>query len=431
MNIRAQAALTLAPVVKGEQSLQHSFDDAVNRVDERDKALFHELVYGVLRRYECLDAYFRALVSKKLKTKDTDIAMLILLGIYQLEYMRVPDHAAISETVNAVKALKKHWAKGLVNATLRNFGRKRDELEHALANNQEAKHGLPYWLLSRIKNDWPDTWTEMTETIQHKPPVTLRNNAKQQSRDSLLATLKSNGINGEKTKWSQQGVTLDNNGDITRVEGLATGLVSVQDEAAQLAASLLELSDGMRVLDACAAPGGKTCHILESADNLNVLALEFDPERAKQIENNLARLSLHADIHIGDAAERDAWWDGKRFDRILLDAPCSATGVIRRHPDIKRLRRESDLDKLADIQARLIEALWTTLAPGGILIYATCSVLKSENEAIVAEFIAAHEDVEHIDIDASWGQARPFGRQLMPQIGGHDGFYYAKLRKRQ
>ena len=432
MNVRAHAALTLAPVIRGEESLQHSFDAAVMQVEERDRGLFHELVYGVLRHYEWLDARFRVLVSKKLKNKDTDIAMLVLLGIYQLEYMRVPDHAALSETVNAVKVLKKHWAKGLINATLRNFGRKRDELERDLETTLEAKHCLPWWLLSQLKQDWPDTpaWQDIADAIKHKPPVTLRNNALRQSRDELVAVLRSNDIESRACAWSPQGITLESNSDINRVEGLRTGLVSVQDEAAQLAAPLLELSDGMKVLDACAAPGGKTCHILESANNLNVSAVEFDPERAKQIEANLERQNLNADIHVGDATNLSAWWDGQPFDRILLDAPCSAAGVIRRHPDIKRLRRESDLAKLARTQAELLRALWSTLAPGGILVYATCSILKCENEIVVGEFLAEHSDAEHIDLDVSWGHARPYGRQLMPQINGHDGFYYAKLKKR-
>lgn len=430
MNLRAHAALTLAPVLRGEQSLQSLFEPAVNKLEAKDRPYFHELIYGSLRQYESLEAAFKQLVSKKIKNKDADIKALILLGLYQLEHMHTPDHAVISESVKAVAVLKKHWAKGLVNAVLRNYQRQHEAiLAHIQAS--AAHLNLPHWLVEKLKQDWPEQWQSVAEHIQYQPPVTLRNNASLGSRADALGRLHALNIECTETPYSTHGITLANSGDISSLNDIETGRLSVQDEAAQLAAPLLALENGQRVLDACAAPGGKTGHILESASSLQLTALELEPERASRIHENLARLKQEANVIIADAINLDAWFDGNAFDRILLDAPCSATGVIRRHPDIKLLRREDDLAKLADVQLTMLKQLWRCLKPGGVLVYATCSILKQENENIVAAFVDEQPGAQHVVIEARWGLARAYGRQLFPKQGSHDGFYYAKLYKEQ
>lgn len=429
MKVRASAALTLASLIKGEASLQSLFDKALEKVQERDRGLYHELVYGVLRHYELLLELQSALLEKKLKNKDSDILALILLGIYQIKFMRVPDHAAISETVSATKALKKNWAKALVNASLRNFIRKQGELEEKAAKAPQASACLPQWLLSEIQTDWPEHWQSIVSANQSKPPVTLRNNPRRQSREQLETTLKEAGILTQPNQWADQGLSLKLSADINKVEALSTGAANVQDEAAQLSAKLLQLEPNQRVLDACAAPGGKSSHILETEHSVALTALESDAERAELMQQNFIRGGLDPKVIVCDAADLDHWWDGQTFDRVLLDAPCSAVGVIRRHPDIKLLRRENDLAKLVEIQSKLLQTLWRCLKPGGILVYATCSILKRENEAVVADFVSNEQTAEHIDIEANWGEKRPFGRQLLPKIDAHDGFYYAKLIK--
>ncbi len=429
MNVRAQAALTLAPVLRGERSLQRSFDSAVSAVTEKDRALFHELVFGCLRHYEWLAAVSKILIKKKLKSKDQDIAALVLIGLYQLHFLRVPDHAAISETVDATKRLKKHWAKGLVNASLRNFTRQKDALSSQISGLESAQARLPEWMLKCIKHDWPEHLSEIVEAMQNKAPITLRNNIQRQTRTALGKQLSDSKIEFEFGQFCDESLSLVNSADINRLKALDQGCASVQDEAAQLSAFLLDLKPGQRVLDACAAPGGKSCHILENQTGIHLTALELEPERSALIDENLKRLGLQAEVLTCDAAQVDSWWDGELYDRILLDAPCSALGVMRRHPDIKLLRRETDLVKLVASQKQLLQNVWPCLAPGGMLVYATCSILKMENEAVVAEFCEHTGNAEHREIQANWGHKRAYGRQLFPRLGGHDGFYYATLHK--
>lgn len=429
MNLRAHAARCLAPIIKAEQSLQSGFDPAANAVNDKDRALFHELVYGCLRHYEWLLAAYNQLVSKRLKNKDTDVKALILLGLYQIQFLRTPDHAAISETVSGASALKKHWAKGFVNGVLRNYLREQEQIVAQLHSIPSATYACPEWLLTQIRFDWPNTWQNILANTAEKPPITLRNNQRRQTRDQLANALAEQNIETRPTHNSQQGLSLTQSSSIQQLEAIKNGQVSVQDEAAQLAAVLLDAQSGEHILDACAAPGGKTCHLLEHTADIHVTALELDRERSLSISENLERLKLNAKLIVADAMDIDSWWDGKPFDRILLDAPCSATGVIRRHPDIKLLRRQDDLAKLAEIQSAILEAMWQCLAVGGTLVYATCSILKQENEDIVSHFLAQHNNAKQHIIDAEWGESRPAGRQLFPKEGAHDGFYYAKLVK--
>ena len=428
MNIRAHAARMLAPILRREQSLQSVFDHALTKVPTSERPYFHELCFGCLRQFEFLEAVSSKLLGKKLKNKDQDIYALILLGLYQLRFMRTPDHAVMSETVSAAKALKKMWAKGFINGVLRNYLRKRDELERDLS--PAATNCMPQWLLQNIQNDWPDDWQTICANSRAQAPLFVRINTRRQPLQDAAASLTQVEASPAECKYSHHALRLENTVDIAQLVGFKEGWLSVQDEAAQLAAGLLQLKPNMHVLDACAAPGGKSCHILEVEPNIKrLVALELDESRAVRIHENLTRLKLNADVLIGDGCDPESWWDNTLFDRILLDAPCSATGVIRRHPDIKLLRRESDLAKLTQIQRELLETLWQTLAPGGLLLYATCSILKAENEAVVNAFVDAHDDADLDVIDATWGTQRPAGRQLFPQAGGHDGFYYARIYK--
>ena len=425
MNIRAAAARVLAPVIRGEQSLQQHFDGALDKIEGKDRALFHELVYGTLRHYEVLHSISKALVDKLPRNKDADILALILLGLYQITHLRIPDHAALSETVAASKALKKVWAKNLINAVLRRYLREQETL-----NTQHQRPCLPDWLLSHVQNDWPQQCADICQQSLLPAPITLRANRHQTHRDTLISVLNEQGIESQACTHADDGLRLNDSSDLRRIDEHLHKHFSVQDEAAQLAAPLMMLTAGQRVLDACAAPGGKSTHILEHSKTLALTALEIDEKRSQRIRDNLSRLDLKATILCADACQTDDWWDGQRFDRILLDAPCSATGIIRRHPDIKLLRRPSDLAKLNELQQRLLQQLWPCLSPGGILLYATCSLLKCENVDQMRVFLANTSDAEEVPIDAEWGIAQDVGRQLLPQAQGHDGFYYARIKKR-
>ena len=430
MNVRAQASLALKPILSAEASLQSTFDPNIDSISDRDKALFHELCYGVLRQYEWLACISSRLLAKPLRKKDNDVYALILLGLYQLHFLRTPDHAAISETVVATRQIKKQWAKGLVNGVLRQFQRDKEKLVTATNRNNAANHRCPEWLLERLSKDWPNKVHHICLENQEKPPLSLRVNQRRWSREQAFHAI-SPLFPSHVSDIAANGIVLSTAADPLQIPGFIEGKLSVQDEAAQLCAELLDLMPGHRVLDACAAPGGKSCHILESCKDLEQLtAVELDRQRAQVIHENLKRLSLSAEVKIADASDTNSWWNGEPFDRILLDAPCSATGVIRRHPDIKLLRQPGDLAKLAAIQSSLLKALWPLLKAGGVFVYATCSLLKEENEDTVNGFLAATDDAEHEEIKSDWGEKRSAGRQLFPRRGGNDGFYYAKLKKR-
>lgn len=431
LDVRVAAARTIAAVLAQGQSLNQCLPEFSQQVPPRDKSLLQELCFGCARWQPRLQTIAEALMEKPLRAKDQDIHALLLVGLYQLMFTRIPDHAAIGSCVEAAKKLKKPWASRLLNGVLRNFQRNRNELEARLNQQPNFQYSHPQWLIDEIARAWPDHWQQLLDANNRHPPMTLRVNQRKITRDRYLEKLSRAGITTTASPYSPNGLTLDKPQDPEALPGFAEGEVSVQDEAAQLAAELLELGPGQRVLDACCAPGGKTCHMLEREPELaSVTALDVEARRMQRVQENLTRLDLTAELITADATELNTWWDGVNFDRILLDAPCSATGVIRRHPDIKLLRRQTDIAKLAALQLRLLSSLWSSLKPGGTLLYATCSVLPQENEQLVEEFVAATDDAEHLAIEAPWGVARPYGRQLFPQVAGHDGFYYARLRKR-
>jgi 16S rRNA (cytosine967-C5)-methyltransferase len=393
------------------------------------RALAQELCYGTLRWWYRLDAMLSRLVDKPLRNKDADIHCLLLCGLYQLEYMDIPPHAAVSETVAVTAALKKGWAKGLVNAVLRRYQREKEELERKLSGAPEARYAHPNWLINAVKEAWPEQWQEVLTANNERPPMTLRSACNHQSRDRYLEELRAAGIEAEANACSPDALTLARPQDVETLPGFAQGRTSVQDAAAQLAAHLLEHQPGMRVLDACAAPGGKTGHILEICDDIELIALDIEEKRLTRVAENMARLNMEATLISGDAASPDGWWDGRLFDRILLDAPCSATGVIRRHPDIKLLRQPEDIDDLVALQAAILDALWPLLKPGGMLVYATCSVLPQENSRQLEHFLTRQPAAREKEIAADWGAGMAVGRQILPNQDGMDGFYYACIEK--
>jgi 16S rRNA (cytosine967-C5)-methyltransferase len=430
MNPRLAAARALTAVLSGKASLGSSLPPQLDKVEHHDRALAQDLAFGAARWQPRLQLLAEKLLEKPFKAADKDVEALLLIGLYQLLHSRIPEHAAIGETVGCAGALKKPWAKGLLNALLRRAQREHEALYAELDRDPVLHTAHPRWLQKTLKAHWPEHWQAICAANNAHPPLILRVNRRHSSRDDYLTELRSAGIDAEPCAFSRDGVRLLQPCDVTTLPGFKDGRVSVQDEAAQLAADLLELTPGQRVLDACAAPGGKTCHLLEVEPGLSqVVAVDLEAKRLARVRENLERLQLEATLIAADGRDTAAWWDGQPFQRILLDAPCSATGVIRRHPDIKLTRKPEDIPALAQLQGELLDALWPTLAPGGILLYATCSVLPTENSETIAAFLARTADAREIAIEGDFGLQPARGRQLLPQLDGHDGFYYAKLIK--
>jgi 16S rRNA (cytosine967-C5)-methyltransferase len=430
MSPRLAAANALATVMAGKASLGTSLPAQLQHVNERDQSLAQELAFGTARWFQRLDGLASALLEKPLKTADRDLHALLLVGLYQLLFTRIPAHAAIDETVTAAKALKKPWARGMLNAVLRRAQREHVELFAALERDPTIRLSHPRWLQKRLKQAWPEHWEAICNANNLHPPMTLRVNQRVIDRQAYMVKLAEADLPAHKTSFSDQGITLMQSCDVHRLPGFAAGEVSVQDEAAQLATPLLDLAAGQRVLDACCAPGGKTCHILEQETGLlELVALDLEPKRLTRVSDNLLRLGLSAELKAADARELAAWWDGKPFQRILLDAPCSATGVIRRHPDIKLTRQAEDIPALAALQGELLDALWQTLDVGGTLVYATCSVLPEENSQVIGAFLDRQATARELPVEGPYGLPQPHGRQLLPDDASHDGFYLAKLTK--
>jgi 16S rRNA (cytosine967-C5)-methyltransferase len=402
--------------------------------DARDRALVQELTYGALRLLPRLEALAGCLLHKPLKAADRDLETLVLIGLYQLIATRIPPHAAVAATVAAAKSPHRPWAAGLVNAQLRRFEREGAALDAHIAAIPRVRWLFPDWLLARVQAAWPDHWQAICEASNARPPMTLRVNRLRTDRRTYAGLLAAAGIPCRPLPHAEAALRLDTPVGTDRLPGFEAGLVSVQDAGAQLAAALLDARPGERVLDACAAPGGKTAHILERAGNdLDLTALDLDPQRLERLSQGLARLGLHARTCVGDAARPQGDWAQGQYRRILLDVPCSATGVIRRHPDIKWLRRDTDIAQLAALQGQILDAIWPLLAPGGTLLYATCSLLPEENENQVAAFLARTPGAAPCPIAADpgleWGLARGLGRQTLPEPDGMDGFFYARLEK--
>ncbi len=430
MNPRLAAAKALAAVLNGKASLNSSLPTQLDKVEDRDRGFTQDLAFGTARWQPRLSALAAKLLQKPFKAADADVEALLLVGLYQLLYTRVPAHAAIGETVGCADKLKKPWAKALLNAVLRRAQRESEALLAELEHDPVVRTAHPRWLQKSLKAFWPEQWEAICAANNAHPPMILRVNRRHHSRDAYLQLLTDAGLNATPCVYSVDGIVLEAAADVRSLPGFAEGWISVQDEAAQLAADLLDLAPGQRVLDACCAPGGKTCHILEVEKDLaGVVAVDLEAKRLVRVRENLARLGLSAELIAADGRDTATWWDGKPFQRILLDAPCSATGVIRRHPDIKLTRQPDDIAALAALQGELLDALWPTLEVGGILLYATCSTLPTENTEVIEAFLARTSGARELDLATTAGIKQPHGRQLLAQEGGHDGFYYAKLIK--
>jgi 16S rRNA (cytosine967-C5)-methyltransferase len=427
--VRAAAASALVPVITGKGSL-NELDD--HQVVARDRALFKALCYGCCRTLPRLEALATQLLVKPFKARDADIQALLLLGIFQQLYLRVPAHAAVGETAGAARLLGKEWATRVLNGCLRRLQRESAALQAEVDRDPAVVLLHPRWLLKALREAWPDDWRDIATANNDPGPMTLRVNRRHGDREAYLDQLAGAGLPARLCTHAPDGVTLETPCDVHHLPGFEEGHVSVQDEAAQLTGMLLGPAlaprPGARVLDACCAPGGKTAHLLELYD-IDLCALDSDAARLSWVEDALARLGLAATLLHGDATQRD-WWEGSPFDAILLDAPCSGSGVIRRHPDIKRLRRPSDIDKLAWLQRHLLDNLWSMLRPGGTLLYATCSVLPEENAEQISAFLERTPDARATTPDdVAWGRPAGAGRQLLPVQGSHDGFFYARLIK--
>ena len=427
---RATAARIIAEVTQKKHSLNGLLTEALPLLAENERSLCQQLCYGVLRWYPQLDLISQQLIAKPLKKKDADIAALLLCGLYQLRQLRIPSHAALSETVNATKTLGKQWAKGLINASLRNYERQSNEIDVIIQQSYPARYAHPEWLLNRFKDDWPEQWRAIMDANNKQPPMMLRVNKQHTTRQEYLERLNANDILATEIAGCSEGLLLDKPCDVYLLPGFLEGHVSVQDGSAQHVAALMDIKPNQRILDACAAPGGKTCHILEQEPENEVIALDIAPNRLVQIEQNTDRLKLNATLIASDAADVEQWSDGQLFDRILIDAPCSGTGVIRRHPDIKQLRRPEDIASLAEQQHRLLNTLWPLLKPDGLLIYTTCSALKQENEQQVEAFLQQHPEAQENTLKIEPAQRRPFGYQRLPGDDNLDGFYYASISHR-
>ncbi|MFT6956773.1 MAG: 16S rRNA (cytosine967-C5)-methyltransferase [Halieaceae bacterium] len=427
MDTRVAAAKVISGVLGG-QSLNLALPPLLDKVSPRDRGLLQQLCYGTLRDHPRLAGILRQLLIKPLKDKDRDIQSLLLVGLYQLNDTRIPDHAAVASTVEATRGLKKPWAKGLCNALLRRFLRERSDLENNLQPAEAAAH--PAWLYREINEQWPSQADQLIRCNNSQPPLVLRVNARRGSRADYLTMLAEQGITATPGKLCEQAIYLDQARDVAELPGFSDGWVSVQDEAAQLAAGLLAAAAGDRVLDACAAPGGKTCHILELQPELaEIVAMDVDTSRLQRVTENLNRLKLSAKLMTADASLPIAELKPEQFDHILVDAPCSASGVVRRHPDIKLLRREADIGALHVQQITILNGVWPLLAKGGRLLYATCSILTQENSEVVGEFLQAHENASIKPLAADWGETQPWGRQLLPDENGSDGLFYALIEK--
>ena len=431
MKARVVAVKVLLRVMVDGRSLSVSLPEQLPKLsDPSERPLTQELCYGVLRYRVRLEALTKQLLNKPLKRKDRDVECLILLGLYQLIYMRIPPHAVVAETVEAVNTMGKSWARGLVNAVLRNFQRGEQKLLAKADSTPAGQYAHPQWLLTMIQASWPDDWQAIAEGNNQYPPMVLRINPLHGTREAYCQRLREEGMAATAMEHVPSAIMLEQPVDVERLPGFSEGHLSVQDGAAQLAGWLLDLQPGQRVLDACSAPGGKCCHILELAPRVKeVVAIDIDEQRLQNVRENLTRLKRQASVICGDASRPDEWWDGKPFERILLDAPCSASGVIRRHPDIKQLRREEDIGALVALQGDILEAMWSLLAPDGLLLYATCSIFPQENHLQIERFLQTHHDATAQPVSASWGRVMPVGRQILPGDDGMDGFYYAPLLK--
>jgi 16S rRNA (cytosine967-C5)-methyltransferase len=433
--LRAEAARLISAVVHHGKSLSEVLPQAQASMErDADRRLLGALVYGSLRWYSRMDALLSGFLGRPVPRKQKVLHALMVCGLYEQCYLSTPDHAVVSETVSAARRLGHPRAAGMVNAILRRAQREGAKALEKLDSRTELRHAHPSWLVERLKSDWPQRWETILSANNNPAPLWLRVNRQQLGREQYARELENDcGRLASLPENVPSALLLEQGIDVERLPGFETGGVSVQDGAAQLAGHSLDPRPGERVLDACAAPGNKTAHLLELAGGeLDLVALDISGARLDRLRQNLQRGAYQASVLEADAAEPGGWWDGRAFDRILLDAPCSATGVIRRHPDIKWLRRGEDIAELARLQKRMLKALWPTLARGGRLVYTTCSVLREENEAVISDFLSGTKDADEVKLPVLEDVASrmKYGYQILPGDSAMDGFYYVALTKR-
>jgi len=431
--LRATAAQIIDAVTTSGRSLDKALGEFETRVAESDRSLLRLLCYGTLRHHWQLQYWVDTLLSRPLRARDSTVNALIATGLYQLKQTRIPDYAVVSQTVEAARFLRRPKLAPVVNAVLRRF--LRDRIAELAPSNDEAAHDHPQWFIDAIAADWPDDWSEILKANNERAPMWLRVNPAHGTAADYLRRLEACGMAGTLLNAAPQAVRLAEAQPVDALPGFADGHVSVQDAAAQLAAPWLLEGVSGRVLDACAAPGGKSGHLLELAgDRMALTCIDNDAARLRDVSANLDRLGLDATQLVADASNPGEWWDGTQFDGILLDAPCSASGVIRRHPDIKLLRRAGDIGEFARTQSAMLSALWPLLATGGRLLYVTCSVLAAENDAIVGRFLDANADAQENDVLQNNNirdlmRIKACGFQILPGVEAMDGFYFACLEK--
>ncbi len=428
LNTRAIACKILEKVIKEGKSFHPQLiASSFKHLSTQDLGFVSHLCFGTLRYYPRLEEWLKTLLRHPLKEQDTDVKILLALGLYQLFYSDTPPYAAMNETVEAAFQINKKWAKALINGVLRQAQRSKDKLHDI--NHICNKTATPEWLVKRLQKAWGAQHEAICEAQLAHPPFSLRINHSKTTRENYIKLLSDKELVASVIEYCPQGFILETPCAVDELPQFQEGVVSVQDGAAQLAAHLLDVKQKQRILDACAAPGGKTAHLLEIEPTLQVTALDKDESRCALLQATLKRTGCPVKVQCTDAADTNAWWDGELFDRILLDAPCSATGIIRRHPDIKLHRRHSDLPLLVRQQKTLLDKLWLLLKPNGILLYATCSVLPEENVEVIEQFLQTHPDAKELPIMEDWGITQKVGRQILPGQHQMDGFYYARLTK--
>lgn len=425
LNLRSMAAQAIEQVVEKGQSLSNVLPDMQQKVTDKDKALLQELCFGVLRTLSQLEWMIKQLMERPMTGKQRTVHYLIMVGFYQLLHTRIPPHAALAETVEGAVVIKRPQLKGLINGVLRQFQRRQEELLTEFSQS-ELRFLHPSWLIKRIKNAYPQQWESILEANNQRPPMWLRVNRTHHSRDSWLALLEEAGMTGFTHPAYPDAVRLENPTSVLALPGFEQGWVTVQDASAQGCVGYLLPQNDEQILDLCCAPGGKTTHILEVAPDANVTAVDVDEKRLSRVYDNLKRLGMKAAVKQGDGRYPAQWCGEQQFDRILLDAPCSATGVIRRHPDIKWLRRDRDIAELAQLQSEILDAVWPHLKPGGTLVYATCSILPEENSLQIKTFL---QRTPNAALQETGTPDNP-GLQNLPGLEEGDGFFYAKLIKK-
>ena len=420
----------LAVEVVGNVLAGRSLDAELRAVQSRepplsaqDRGALQDICYGTLRFLGEIDALLAALLERPLK--DAGLRQLLRVALYQLAHTRAAPYAIVDHAVRACVTAGMPGAKGLVNAVLRNFQRRREALLTAAHTTDVGRYSHPQWWIDKVRDQYPAHYDAMLVRANEHPPLTLRVNARAITVEGYLARVEAAGMSARALGGSA--VRLERPVPVERIPGFSEGLVSVQDAAAQYAATALDAPSDSRVLDACAAPGGKTAHLLERAD-VEVLALDNDALRLARVRDNLARLRLEARLACADALDLPAWWDGKPYSHVLADVPCSASGVVRRHPDIKWLRRPEDIAAFAARQRDILEALWQVIGTGGKLLYATCSVFHEENQAQIESFLERRPDAQRVTLPGPHTNAQQLAGQIVPDEN-HDGFFYALLQK--